>query len=178
MVAVLILHGRSDLDWATALANDLPEHAPVRVQVGATPSQVMFGPSVVRVALWSDESEREGIGGAMSALISASAGHSMLVRRYDCAPPADLDVSRLAGNFIVADPREAAVRLRPAIPHVAVSVEKIAIHEIERVQSTKDKRLQMLDTLSLLAVLGLLGAAAWMFDWAGLRATILSAIGR
>jgi hypothetical protein len=173
MVAVLVLHGKADLDWATDLSNDLKEHSPVRFQVGTSPPQVAFGPSVVRVALWSEDSAAEDIAGAMSALISSGTRHSILVRRSGCEPPAGLDATQLGDNVVITEPRQATELLRSAIPRVAGSVETIAKQERVRIETIKDARLRMLDTLALVVVIALLGALAWIFDWGGLRSMIL-----
>lgn len=172
MVAVLILHGKADLDWATALSNDLKEHSPVRFQVGTSPPQVAFGPSVVRVALWSDDSAAEGIAGAMSALVGSGTKHSILVRRSGCEPPAGLDGAQLAENVVVAESRQAADVLRSAIPRVAGSVESSAKQARVRIESIKDARLRALDTALLVVVVLALAAAAVVFNWGGVRATL------
>ena len=149
MVAVLILHGRSDLDWATALANELAEHAPVRFQVADTPPKVTFGPSVVRVALWSEQSRIEGLDGTMAGLLQAEPAHGVLVRRGDCQPPAALDCSLLAHDMQASGPREAAEMLRAAIPSVVASVAQIASREHERVLSMREKRGRAADAIAL-----------------------------
>lgn len=169
MVAVLILHGRSDLDWATALANELAEHAPVRFQLTATPPKVKLGPSVVRVGLWSADSMGEGLSHTMAAILGAEPTHSVLVRRGDCDPPPELSADRLAENIRVAGPREAADRLRSAIPTVAASVTEIVATERSRVAAAQDRRLRLADNALLAVVLAALAGAALFFDWGGAR---------
>jgi len=178
MVAVLILHGRSDLDWATALANELSEHAPVRFQLTATPPKVTLGPSVVRVGLWSDDSMSEGLAHTMSALLAAEPTHSVLVRRGECPSPPELDVQRLAEDIHVTGAREAANRLRIAIPKVADTVVQIVSGARSRMESAREAARRRADNALLLATIAALMGAAVLFDWGGARTWLMALIGR
>lgn len=169
MVAVLILHGRSDLDWATALANELADHAPVRFQLTSTPPKVSLGPSVVRIGLWSDDGMAEGISHTLSAVLAAEPTHSVIVRRGGAAPPPDLAGVALAGDIEVAGAREAAARLREALPGVTSAVVQIVASKRRQAETAKSRREQAWDRALLIATLAALAAAAWHFDWFGLR---------
>lgn len=161
MVAVLILHGRSDLDWATALANELAEHAPVRFQLTATPPKVKLGPSVVRVGLWSADAAQEGLGHTMATILGAESTHSVLVRRGDCPPPAEMHVDELAETIGVASAHEAADRLRESIPRVAASVSEIAAAARSHLGTAAQQGRSLGDNLLLGLVV--LGIAAVLF---------------
>jgi hypothetical protein len=168
MVAVLILHGRSDLDWAVALANELAEHAPVRFQIGVAPPKVKLGPSVVRIGLWSAEAAGEGLSHTMAHVLGAEPTHGVLVRRGDCPPPGELDTARLAQSIGVAGAREAAQRLRDAIPTVAATVTEIAATARNQVEDARERRRALADNALLALVLLGVGAAALRFNWWGL----------
>lgn len=168
MVAVLILHGRSDLDWATALANELAEHAPVRFQLGAALPKVKLGPSVVRIGLWSAEAAGEGLGHTVASVLGAEPTHSVLVRRGNCQAPAELDMTELAEVIGATGPREAAQYLRDAIPRVAASVTEIAATARSSLEAARSRRTSLDDNALLALVLLALAVAALYFDWWGL----------
>jgi len=169
LVAVLIFHGRSDLDWASAITNELAEHAPVRFQLASTPPKVTFGPSVVRVGLWSDESRAEDLDRTMAELLQAEPAHAVLARRGDCAPPTALDCARLARDVTVLSAREAAEMLRDAIPEIAASAAKTVSRERERVVAKQDGKGRAADLIALGLLVAVLAAGAWYFDWGGVR---------
>ncbi len=169
MVATLILHSRGDLDWATALAAELSEHAPVRLQLGNTPPRPQIGPSVVRIALWSENAARDGINAALSGLLQAEPAHSILVRREGYAPPAGIDPATLAGHIESATARDAVAALKAAIPEVGNQVQEIARAERVKVESVEARQMRLADnTLLGVFLLGLALLALW-HDWLGLR---------
>jgi len=177
MVATLILHSRGDLDWATALAAELSEHAPVRLQLGHTAPKAQIGPSVVRIALWSENAARDGINGALSGLLQAEPAHSILVRREGYAPPPGLDPATLAGHIESATARDAVAALKLAIPEVANQVQEIVRAERVRVETAEARQLRLADTALLgVFVAGLAAVALWQ-DWAGLRSLAMRVIG-
>lgn len=177
MVAVLILHGRSDLDWATALANELSEHAPVRFQLTSAPPKVKLGPSVVRVGLWSDDSMGEGLAHTMSALLGAEPTHSVLVRRGECDSPPELDVAQLAEDIHVMGAREAAERLRVAIPKVSDAVVEIVSGARHRERAAALQQQRRADDNLLYAALALLAVVTLALDWWGLRTALTGLFG-
>jgi hypothetical protein len=172
LAAVIILHGNPDTDWATALSNELKEHSPVRYQIGATAPQIQFGPSIIRVALWSDESDAAGLGETMRSLIALGPRHSVLIRRGQCAALVGADVLPSSENLVVSDVRECASLLRPAIERLASSVAIIAINAEEVAEKRRRRLLRLLDTSLLALVLGGLGVAAYIYDWGGSRSQI------
>ncbi len=169
MVATLILHARADLDWATALASELAEHAPVRLQLAASPPKAMIGPSVVRIALWSEDAALEGNAAILAGLVTAEPAHSVLVRRGDCPAPAGIDTAALAGDISVDGAREAAVALREAIPRVGAQVAAIARSERVRVETRRERMYRLADAVLLLLVIGVIAALAFWQDWGGVR---------
>jgi len=169
MVATLILHSRGDLDWATALAAELSEHAPVRLQLSTTAPKAQIGPSVVRVALWSENAARDGINGALSGLLQAEPAHSILVRREGYAPPPGIDPATLAGHIESATAHDAVAALKTAIPEVGNQVQEIVRAERVRVETAAARQLRLADSALLAVCLaGLVMVALWQ-DWAGLR---------
>lgn len=177
MVATLILHSRSDLDWATALAAELSEHAPVRLQLGNTPPKAQIGPSVVRIALWSENAARDGIGGALSGLLQAEPAHSILVRREGYAPPPGIDLASLAAHIESATARDAVAALKTAIPDVGNQVQEIVRAERVKVESAEARQLRLADNALLGAfLLGLVLIALWQ-DWLGLRTLAMRLLG-
>jgi hypothetical protein len=167
MVATLILHSRADLDWAVALAAELTEHAPVRLQLGASPPKATIGPSVVRVALWSDEAAGEAAGASLASLLNADPAHSVLVRRQGCAPPPGVDPSRLASDFVVSSARDAAVTLREKIPIVGAAVAQIVTAARVKAETARERVVRRADQALLLLSVLLLAAAAIWFNWGG-----------
>ena len=177
MVATLILHSRGDLDWATALAAELSEHAPVRLQLSTTAPKAQIGPSVVRVALWSENAARDGINAALSDLLQAEPAHSILVRREGYAPPPGIDPAILAGHIESATARHAVAALKTAIPEVGNQVQEIVRAERVRVETAAARQLRLADTALLAVCLaGLVIVALWQ-DWAGLRSLGMRLIG-
>lgn len=172
MVATLILHSKGDLDWATALAAELSEHAPVRLQLAQTPPKARIGPSVVRVALWSENAARDGVAGTMADLLSAEPAHSILIRREGCVPPPGIDPQALARHIEPATARDAANALKTAIPEVGGQVAEIVRSARLKIETAQARRLRQADTLLLAVCLaGLAGLALWQ-DWAGLRSLL------
>jgi hypothetical protein len=177
VVATLILHSRGDLDWATTLAAELSEHAPVRLQLGNTPPKAQIGPSVVRIALWSENAARDGIDGALSGLLQAEPAHSILVRREGYAPPPGIDPACLAGHIESATARDAVAALKTVIPDVGNQVQEIVQAERVRAESAEARQLRLADNALLAAVLaGLVLLALWQ-DWLGLRSFVMRLIG-
>ena len=177
MVATLILHSRSDLDWATALAAELSEHAPVRLQLSNTPPKAQIGPSVVRIALWSENAARDGIDGSLCGLLRAEPAHSILVRREGYAPPQGVDPASLAGHIEAASARDAVAALKSAIPDVGNQVQEIVRAERVKVESAEARQLRLADNALLgAALLGLALIALWQ-DWLGLRTLAMRLIG-
>lgn len=177
MVATLILHSRGDLDWATALAAELSEHAPVRLQLGNTPPKAQIGPSVVRIALWSENAARDGIDGALSGMLQAEPAHSILVRRDGYAPPPGIDTATLAAHIESATARDAVAALKTVIPDVGNQVQEIVQAERVRAESAEARQLRLADNALLAAVLaGLVLLALWQ-DWLGLRSIVMRLIG-
>ena len=172
MAAVIILHGSPDTDWAATLSNELKEHSPVRYQVGATAPQIQFGPSVVRVALWSDESEAAGLADTMRSLIALGPRHSILIRRDDCAALCGSDLLQSSENLVVSDRTQSADLLRPAIVRLASNVAIIAINAQEVAEKRRRRLLRLLDTLLLALALAALGGAAYYFDWGGTQTQV------
>ncbi|MBI1394012.1 MAG: hypothetical protein GC152_14845 [Alphaproteobacteria bacterium] len=173
MVATLILHARADLDWATALASELAEHAPVRLQLAASPPKATIGPSVVRIALWSEDAALEGTAATLAKLITAEPAHSVLVRRGGCPAPAGIDATALAGDIAVDSAREAAAALRASIPRVGAQVAEIVKSERMRVETQKERMYRRADTALLLLVIGVVAALALWQDWGGVRTGLL-----
>lgn len=169
MVATLILHAPADLDWATALASELAEHAPVRLQLAASPPNVTIGPSVVRVALWSKEAALEGTTAVLASLVAAGPTHSVLVRRGGCPAPPGIDAAALAGDIAVDGAREAAVALRETIPRVGAQVAEIAKAKRVRIETRRERMYRLADTALLVLVIGVVAAWALWQDWGGVR---------
>lgn len=177
MVATLIFHSRADLDWATALAGELSEHAPVRLQLTSTPPRATIGPSVVRVALWSDDAAREGTGETFAQLMAAEPRHSILVRRGKCAPPPGIDPGTLADDIAVEGARDAASVLKEAIPQVGALVADIVKSAREKVETREARAYRRADTALLAVVVAaLLALGAWQ-DWGGIRSGLTGAPG-
>lgn len=176
MVAILILHGKADLDWATALSKELKEHSPVRFQVGKHSPQITFGPSVVRIALWSAGSAAEGISEAMSALIGQGLKRSILVSRPGVAAPPGLETTALAESVVADDARQTADTLRSTIPQVASAAITTAKQEIVRIETIKDARLRALDNIALVMAALALAATAVFFNWGGARTALSQAL--
>ncbi len=172
MAAVIILHGSPDTDWAAALSNELKEHSPVRYQIGAAPPQIQFGPSVVRVALWSEESEAAGLSDTMRSLIAMGPRHSILIRREHCAPLSGSELLQSSENLVVGDVAKSGDLLRPTILRLASNVAIIAINAQELAEKRRKRLLRLLDTLLLILVLGAVGGAAYYFDWGGTQSQI------
>ena len=177
MVATLILYSRGDLDWATALAAELSEHAPVRLQLSHAAPKVKIGPSVVRIALWSENSARDGINGSLAGLLQAEPAHSILVRREGFAPPSWIDPASLAAQIESATARDAVAALKLAIPEVANQVQEIVRAERVRVETAEARQLRLADTALLVVFLAGLAAVALWQDWAGLRSLAMRMIG-
>ncbi|GAM97927.1 hypothetical protein U91I_01557 [alpha proteobacterium U9-1i] len=169
MVALLILHGRADQDWATALANELEEHAPVRFQLGISLPKVTFGPSVVRVLLWSEAALVEGLNETAAALLRAEPGHSVLVLRGAGEPPSALTPPGLAESIAVDNPRQAAEALRAAIPKVVARVTSALTDKRERAQTAKSARYRELDRIVTAITIVLAAGAVWAFNLGGVR---------
>ena len=178
MVATLILHSRGDLDWATALAAELSEHAPVRLQLAQTPPKAQIGPSVVRIALWSENAERDGIAAAMAGIVSAEPAHSILVRREGYAPPPGINHATLAGHIESVSARDAVAALKTAIPEVGNQVQEIVKAERVRVETAESRQLRQADTALLTVVLAGLAGLAVSQDWAGMRTFLVGLVGR
>lgn len=174
MVAVLVFHSRADLDWATALAGELGEHAPVRLQLTQTPPRATLGPSVVRVALWSDDAATEGTGSTFAKLLNAEPAHSILVRRGGCAPPAGIDPAALGDSLCVDSAHDGSAALKVSIPRVGAVVAEIVKSVRERNESRRERRLRLADNLLLAAAIAsVVGLGAWQ-DWGGVRSAILA----
>lgn len=177
MVATLILHSKGDLDWATALASELSEHAPVRLQLAHAPPKARIGPSVVRIALWSENAARDGVGAAMASILMAEPAHSILVRRNAFTPPTGIDPAGLGGHIESETARDAVAALKTTIPQVGGEVEEIVRAARVRVETARARQLRLADTGLLVSVLVLLaGFAAWQ-DWGGVRAALMGAFG-
>jgi hypothetical protein len=177
MVATLILHSRGDLDWATALAADLIEHAPVRLQIGHSPPKAQVGPSVVRIALWSENAARDGIDDTLSGLLQAEPTHSILVRREGYAPPLGIDVATLAGHIESATSRDAVAALKIAIPEVGNQVQEIVRAERVRVETAEARQLRLADSALLAVVVAAVAVVALWQDWAGFRSLAIRLLG-
>jgi hypothetical protein len=177
MVATLILHSRGDLDWATALAAELSEHAPVRLQLSTAPPKAKIGPSVVRIALWSENAARDGITGTLSSLLQAAPAHSILVRREGYQPPPGIDPASLAGHTESATARDAVAALKAAIPRVGNQVQEIVRAARVRVETAQARQLRLADTALLALILTAVATAALWQDWAGLRSLAVRLLG-
>lgn len=177
MVATLILHSRGDLDWATALAAEVPDHAPVRIQQGNAAPKAQIGPSVVRIELWSENAARDGIIGAVSGLLHAEPVHSILVRRDGYAPPPGIDPATLAAHIESATARDAVAALKTVIPEVGNQVEEIVQAERVRAETPEARQLRLANNALLAAVLAGLALLALWQDWLGLRSIVMRLIG-
>lgn len=177
MVATLIIHSRGDLDWATALAAELSEHAPVRLQLSTTAPKAQIGPSVVRIALWSENAARDGINGALSGLLQAEPAHSILVRREGYAPPSGIDPATLAGHIESATARDAVAALKTAIPQVGNQVQEIVKAARVRIETAEARQLRLADSALLAIVLAAVALVALWQDWAGLRSFAMRLMG-
>lgn len=179
MVATLILHSRGDLDWATALAAELSEHAPVRLQLGNAAPKAQIGPSVVRIALWSENAARDGIESALSGVLQAEPAHSILVRREGYAPPPGIDLATLARHIESATARDAVAALKTAIPEVGNQVQEIVRAARVRVETAEARQLRLADNALLAVFIAALGLIVLWQDWVGLRSfamRLLSAV--
>jgi hypothetical protein len=165
----LILHGGSDVDWAMSLAEELAEHAPVRLKLGRTPPKVTFGPSVVRVGLWSETCREDGVDETLVGLLQAEPGHAVLVRRDGAAPPVGLDVASLAAELSADEPGAAGEALRGAVPRVASNVAEALRDRRDRATAEYTKRRRKADLGTLFVVAAILAGCAWLFNWFGLR---------
>jgi len=174
MVAVIVFHSQADVDWATALVGDLGEHAPVRIQLTQTPPLVTIGTSVVRVALWSDDAEHQGVGMSFAEMLTPAPSHSILVRRGGCRPPAGTDPATLASDICVDHARDGATALRASIRKIGEAVAQNLKTVRQREENRRRQRLQLADNLLLAAAIaGVAGLGAWQ-DWGGVRSAILS----